>query len=140
MESKRKRPNWVPVVTAVLRQQDQVLIGLRPEGKNLAGQWEFPGGKLEIGETPEEALRRELKEELDIEAEIGQIQLAGTHSYGDTGILLLFFEVRYWVGEPKTKHHTELRWVHPEEIINLDIPEANRKLLDKILSFLKDDD
>lgn len=136
METKKRKKNWIPVVTAIIRKEDQVLIGLRPDGKNLAGQWEFPGGKLEDNETPEEALKRELQEELNIDAEIGDIKLAGTHSYGETGILLLFFEVRYWQGEPKAIHHESLQWIHPEKIKTLDIPEANRKLLDKILSFL----
>ena len=137
MSFKKKRFNWVPVVTAIMRKDDRVLVGLRPEGKNLAGQWEFPGGKLEMGETPEGALKRELYEELEVEAEIGKIVLSGTHSYGDTGILLMFFEVRFWKGEPKTAHHTELKWIHPTELHSLNIPEANRKLLDQIIPFLK---
>lgn len=137
MQPRKKRPNWVPVVTAMIRKGDSVLVGLRPEGKNLAGQWEFPGGKLEVGEAPEQALKRELAEELGIAADVGDIKLASTHSYGETGIILLFYEVRFWKGEPKPVHHTELRWVRPDELRELDIPEANRKLLDQIISLLK---
>lgn len=115
---------------------DQVLVGMRPEGKNLAGQWEFPGGKIEANETPEGALERELKEELGIEAEIGEIIFAGTHSYGETGILLLFYVVKYWKGEPKNFYHSELKWVHLKDLQDLDIPGANRKVLPHIVQLL----
>ncbi len=133
MDNKRRRGYWIPVVTAMMRRGDEVLLGLRPEGHNLAGFWEFPGGKVEPEEEPEEALRRELKEELGIEAEIGAIRLTGIHSYGDTGIMLLFYEVPYWKGEPKTVHHDGLKWVKISELKNEHLPEANMKLLDKII-------
>lgn len=131
-----KRPTWIPVVTAMIRKGPYVLVGQRPEGHTLAGQWEFPGGKVEIGESPEEALARELNEELGIEAQIGSIKMACTHSYPEVGILLVFFEVQFWKGEPKPVHHSELKWVLPEELKNLNIPEANRRLLPTILEIL----
>ena len=131
-----RRPTWIPVVTAMIRKGSHVLIGKRPEGHTLAGQWEFPGGKIEIGESPEVALARELQEELGIEAEIGDIQMACTHSYPDVGIVLIFFEVQYWKGEPKPVHHAELKWVLPDELKTLNIPEANRRLLPTILGLL----
>jgi 8-oxo-dGTP diphosphatase len=129
---KRRRGYWIPVVTAMMRRGDEVLLGLRPEGLNLAGFWEFPGGKVEPGEEPEAALKRELNEELGIEAEIGAIRFTGIHSYGDTGILLLFYEVPYWKGEPKTVHHSGLKWVKISNLKDELLPEANMKLLDKI--------
>jgi 8-oxo-dGTP diphosphatase len=133
---KRRYP-WIPVVTGLLKKNGQVLLGQRPEGNSLAGQWEFPGGKIELGESPENALKRELSEELGIEAEIGPLRLANTHSYGDRGVLLLFYDVPFWKGEPKPSHHANLRWVKPEELLELEIPEANRRILDVLLGLLK---
>lgn len=132
-----KRPIWIPVVTGLIRKGDKILVGQRPVGHTLAGQWEFPGGKIERNETPEEALIRELREELAIEAEIGELKLASTHTYGDTGIVILFYEVQFWKGEPKTVHHMELKWVLPDELFSLAIPEANKKILPKIIEQLK---
>lgn len=131
-----KRPNWIPVVTGLLRKNGKVLVGQRPVGHSLAGQWEFPGGKIERNESPEQALVRELNEELGIEADIGQLKMASTHTFGDTGIMILFYEVLFWKGEPRMKHHMELRWVEPHELKGLSIPDANRKILDRIIDTL----
>lgn len=132
-----KRPVWIPVVTGLIRKGDKVLVGQRPVGHTLAGQWEFPGGKIERNETPEEALARELREELAIEAEVGELKMASTHTYGDTGIVIMFYEVHFWKGEPKAVHHMELRWVRPEELYQLAIPEANVKILPRIIASMK---
>lgn len=131
-----KRVHWIPVVAGFLRKDGKVLVGQRPETHSLAGLWEFPGGKIEIGENPEQALNRELSEELGIDAEIGKLQLACTHSYGGVGIVILFYEVIYWKGEPKPKHHLMLEWIHPEELKVKKIPEANTRILPKILKCL----
>lgn len=131
-KSKIRKGHWIPVVAGFLRKDGKILVGQRPENNSLAGQWEFPGGKIETGETPEQALARELNEELGIEAEVGDLKLACTHSYGDVGILILFYEILYWKGEPRAKHHMMLEWIHPEELHHRNIPEANRKILNKI--------
>lgn len=133
---KVKKPQWIPVVAGIMRKGPQILIGQRPETHSLAGLWEFPGGKIEAGENPEVALARELQEELGIEAVIGDLKLSCTHSYGDLNILILFFEVLYWKGEPKAKHHLMLEWIHPEELPLRPIPEANRKHLDRLFKAL----
>jgi 8-oxo-dGTP diphosphatase len=112
------------------------LVGQRPEGTSLARTWEFPGGKIELGESPEEALSRELSEELGIEAEIGPLKFAASHTYGKTGILFLFFDVKYWKGEIKPQQHLDLRWVTPKELGGLELPEANSKFLNRILEVL----
>jgi 8-oxo-dGTP diphosphatase len=132
-----KRPVWIPVVTGLLRKGDKVLVGQRPVGNTLAGHWEFPGGKIEKNESPEQALVRELREELGIEAEVGTLKLASTHSYGDTGIVILFYEVLFWKGEPKNVHHMELRWVTAKELHELSIPDANRRIFDRIEEVLR---
>lgn len=135
-KTRTRKAHWIPVVAGFLRRGNQVLVGQRPENHSLAGQWEFPGGKIESGESPEIALARELDEELGIEAQIGELKLACTHSYGDVNILILFYEVLYWKGEPKAKHHLMLEWIHPEELVHRSIPEANRKMLDRIFKAL----
>ena len=132
-----KRPTWIPVVTGLLRKNGKVLVGQRPPGHSLAGQWEFPGGKIERNESPEVALARELMEELSIEADIGPLKYASTHNYGDTGIVILFYDVQFWRGEPKAVHHLELRWVEPRELNSLKIPDANKKILDRIIDILQ---
>ncbi len=136
-DKKPKRHPWLPVVAGIIRREKMVLLGQRPEGGNLAGLWEFPGGKIELGEQPDRALARELKEELNIDAEIGQLKFAATHNYGDVGVLLLFYEVNFWKGQPETAHHTELRWVHIDDLPKMALPEANRNVLDRIIALLK---
>ncbi len=131
-KSKIRKGHWIPVVAGFLRKDGKILVGQRPENNSLAGQWEFPGGKIEPGETPEQALARELNEELGIEAEVGDLKLACTHSYGDVGILILFYEILYWKGEPRNMHHMMLEWIPPEGLETRNIPEANRKILGKI--------
>jgi 8-oxo-dGTP diphosphatase len=131
-----KKTHWIPVVAGFLRKGNMILVGQRPENNSLPGQWEFPGGKIESGESPEEALARELWEELGIEAEVGELKLTCTHSYGDVNILILFYEILFWKGEPKAKHHLMIEWIHPEELTVRNIPDANRKILDRIYKAL----
>lgn len=131
-----KKIQWIPVVAGFLKKEGRILVGQRPENNSLAGLWEFPGGKIELGESPEEALARELSEELGIEAEIGELKLSVTHSYNDVGIVILFYEVLYWKGQPKAKHHLMLDWIYPEELKDRSIPDANKKVLEKIFKVL----
>jgi len=132
-----QRPIWIPVVTGLIRRGDKVLVGQRPPGHTLAGQWEFPGGKIEKGESPEVALKRELQEELGIEAEIGPLRHAATHTYGEISILILFYDVYYWKGEPKLQQHTALNWTTPREFSQLPIPDANRKIIERLIEILE---
>lgn len=135
-KARPKKNHWIPVVAGFLKRDGQILVGQRPENNSLAGQWEFPGGKIEMGETPEQALARELQEELGIEAQVGELKLACTHSYGDVGIIILFYEIKFWKGEPKAHHHMMLEWIYPEELKTRPIPEANKKILDRLFQAL----
>ncbi len=132
----KKRTTWIAVVTAIMKRQGKVLVGQRPDGATLARTWEFPGGKIELGESPQEALVRELKEELGVDSEIGRLVFAGTHSYGQTGIVFLFYEVKFWKGQIKTQAHLDLKWVSIKELKDLELPEANLKFLENLVEAL----
>ncbi len=133
---KIKRPIWMPVVAALIHKKDRYLLGLRPKGGLISQVWEFPGGKVEPGESPTVALARELSEELGVEAQVGSLLLASSHSYGEINILLLFYEVTYWKGEPKPIHHEELKWVTFQNISQMDLPDANRTVLPQLETLL----
>lgn len=133
---KQKRPAWIPVVVGLITKGDKVLLGLRPDGHHLPHLWEFPGGKIEAGESPEAALVRELQEELGIEADVGALIFSSTHEYKEASILFLFYHIPFWKAEPKPVHHFDLKWFTLEEIAKLDLPDANRKVLPRILDFL----
>ena len=105
----------IAVVAALAAKEGRLLIAQRPMGRHMGGKWEFPGGKLEKGETPEAALRRELNEELGVDADIGPIRAAIPYSYPEKDVLLLFYVARL-MGEPKHNDETALAWVTPDEL------------------------
>lgn len=129
---RKRRPIWLPVSAGLIRKEDQFLVGLRPASGGMPGVWEFPGGKVEPGEDPSDALVRELMEELGIKAKIEKLHFVSSHSYGEINILLMFFEVLYWVGEPKAIHHVNIKWATLKELVKMDLPEANRAVLPRI--------
>jgi len=122
----------LPVVAAALVDlEGRVLLQQRPEGKSLAGLWEFPGGKIEPGETPEAALIRELEEELAIVVPHACLAPATFASapLGDRHLLLLLYITRKWTGLPRALEATALRWVRPNEMHALPMPPADRPLI-----------
>ncbi|MEJ5918800.1 MULTISPECIES: (deoxy)nucleoside triphosphate pyrophosphohydrolase [unclassified Corynebacterium] len=112
----KKRIN---VTGAVLVRDDKVLAAKRGAGKSLAGYWEFPGGKIEEGETPEQSLARELREELMCDAKVGEHVTTTEHEY-DFGIVILStYYCTLESGEPQLTEHEEIRWVNGSEMTEL---------------------
>lgn len=106
----------IHVVAAVLRDHRGVMIAERPAGKPMAGYWEFPGGKLEAGESAQDALRRELKEELGIDVRRAHRLLQLSHDYPDRRVHLDVWRVTHYAGEPRSHEGQELAWVPPEDL------------------------
>jgi 8-oxo-dGTP diphosphatase len=122
------------VVAAIIVDKGKVLIGRRKEGDSMAHKWEFPGGKPEAGETPEECLKRELFEELGVDAEVGEFYYSGTSSADvKGGIELLAYRASFRTTGPLTLNdHEEVRWVEPRELVAYDFPEADRPIVSKL--------
>jgi len=124
--------NCLVVVAAALVDRDgRLLVQQRPEGLSMAGLWEFPGGKLEPGETPEQALIRELEEELAIDVDHACLAPAcfASEPLGDRHLLLLLYVCRKWRGTPVAQHASALRWVRPVELHGLAMPPADKPLI-----------
>lgn len=116
---------------ALIDRDGRVLLAQRPEGKSMAGLWEFPGGKIEQGETPEAALVRELYEELGIQTWnscLAPLTFA-SHSYEDFHLLMPLFACRKWEGIPHPKEGQTLKWVKPMDLRNYPMPEADIPLI-----------
>jgi len=116
----------------------RILLAQRPEGKSMAGLWEFPGGKVEKGETPEYALIRELNEELGIMtgADCLQPVTFASHSYDDFHILMPLFACRTWKGIPQGKEGQALKWVSKGDLKNYPMPAADIPLIPLIHQLL----
>ena len=116
---------------ALIDADGRVLLAQRPEGKSLAGLWEFPGGKVEPGESPEAALIRELKEELDIDTWsscLAPLTFA-SHSYPDFHLLMPLFACRKWSGIARGQEGQKLAWVKPEKLRDYPMPPADLPLI-----------
>ena len=116
---------------ALIDVDGRVLLAQRPEGKSMAGLWEFPGGKVEANETPEAALIRELHEELGIETWnscLAPLTFA-SHSYDDFHLLMPLFACRKWEGTPQPKEGQTLKWARPNELRDYPMPPADIPLI-----------
>jgi 8-oxo-dGTP diphosphatase len=125
------------VAAAIINDNDEVLLAQRPEGKRLAGKWEFPGGKVEENESPEAALARELHEELGItvaQADMEPFWFLSHDYHKEFGFHLLMpvYLVRNWKGDPFPKEHAEIIWELPREMHKLDMIEADAELAKKL--------
>ena len=107
----------------------RVLIAQRPAGKALAGRWEFPGGKLHPGESPYEALVRELREELGVEVSAAERLMRYPHEYADRVVWLDMWTVQRWSGEPRGLDGQALKWVEPGRLRDEDILEADQPIV-----------
>ena len=126
------------VACALVDADRRVLIAQRPEGKQLAGLWEFPGGKIEAGETPEAALIRELREELGVdtsEACLAPLTFA-SHAYDDWHLLMPLYVCRKWQGTPTTHEHSALKWVRPLRLHDYPMPPADLPLIAPLCDLL----
>ena len=122
----------IEVVAAVIEQDGQFLLTLRPDGTHLAGHWEFPGGKVHEGETHAEALQRELIEELDIVGAVGGLVHTVTHAYPAKTVALSFYRCAF-AGAPRPLIGQQVRWVAREELAGLPFPEADRDLIARLV-------
>jgi len=125
--------NPIVLVSAValLDADNRVLLAQRPEGKSMAGLWEFPGGKIDPGETPEAALIRELDEELGIDTRESCLAPIGfaSHCYDDFHLLMPLFACRVWQGTPQPLEGQELAWARPARLGDYPMPPADIPLV-----------
>jgi 8-oxo-dGTP diphosphatase len=118
----------IVVVAAVIERDDHFLLTRRQAGVHLAGMWEFPGGKIDEGEAHGDALRREIREELDCDVDVGDLAFSTSHDYGDRAIELYFYACRL-IGEPTPLLGQEMRWVARAELSTLGFPPADTDLI-----------
>ncbi|MEO1553294.1 MAG: (deoxy)nucleoside triphosphate pyrophosphohydrolase [Pseudomonadota bacterium] len=127
----------VYVVAAALFDSDgRILLAQRPEGKSMAGLWEFPGGKIEQNERPEQALTRELEEELSItvsEPDLYPLTFA-SHAYESFHLLMPLYGLRRWMGTPRPTEGQKLAWVAPEDLCTYPAPAADIPLFEALMS------
>jgi len=126
------------VSAAVLIEEGRVLLSQRKRGTHLSGAWEFPGGKVEAGEDPRDALVRELLEELGIEVTVHEILEATFHRYPDRTVLLLFFTARRTAasGDPQTLDVAAWRWAPAAELDSLQFPPADGAIVSRVRNLL----
>jgi len=128
----RRREVPVKVTAGIIEENGMVLIARRKPGKHMGGKWEFPGGKIEPGESPEQSLARELDEELCIRARVGQF-LCTTFFQGDgVSLELLVYRVDCIEGAPELREHDEIRWVRPEQLASFDLADSDRMVVEAL--------
>ncbi|MEW6378304.1 MAG: 8-oxo-dGTP diphosphatase MutT [bacterium] len=121
------------VTAAVIEKGGKLLIARRRKGDHLENKWEFPGGKLERGETPEQCLRRELFEEFGIETRIGDFICSSRFVYSHISIELLAYRAEHLSGEFTVHEHEEIRWVWPRELEAYDFADADIPIVKKLV-------
>ena len=130
-------PSVIHVAVGVLIDDSNcVLLARRQKGTHLEGYWEFPGGKVESGETVEAALARELSEELGVEIDETSPLMTVSHDYGEKQVLLDVHRVRSWTGEPHGAEGQPIAWVSLSTLDDYKVPEANAEIMVRVKSVL----
>jgi len=132
------KPIILVAAAALLDADGRVLVAQRPKGKVMAGLWEFPGGKIDDGETPEACLIRELKEELGIDVTascLGPFTFA-SHAYDDFHLLMPLYLCRVWEGIPRPREGQTLKWVRPNDLAGYPMPPADAPLVAMLRDWL----
>lgn len=125
------------VTAAIIINDGKVLIAQRAEKQKLAGRWEFPGGKVEAGETPEECLVREIEEELGIKIKVDSFFGENVYEYDTGTIRLLAYKAKWVGGEFKLTDHSQIKWVRPEELEDHDFAPADIFFIKKLKGELR---
>ncbi|MDA9594495.1 (deoxy)nucleoside triphosphate pyrophosphohydrolase [bacterium] len=125
---------FIPVASGVIIKSNKILIGLRAEGDSGAGMWEFPGGKIELNESSEDAIKRELREELDIEATVNQKIMKYSHRFKNTIYEISFFEINKFTGSIKKNVHDDLQWIELASLKKYQFISGDLLLIDRILA------
>ncbi len=131
-------PLMLVAACALIDVDGRVLLARRPEGKRMAGLWEFPGGKLNPGETPERALIRELREELGIDVTVSCLApfSFASHAYERSHLLMPLYLCRKWQGIARPREGQTLAWVHPDKLADYPMPPADKPLIPLLRGFL----
>ena len=125
-----KSPKIIRVTAAIIELENKILIAQRKAKDSLfGGLWEFPGGKIEDGETPKECMARELKEELEIEVEVGRLIISNKHRYPNGIYEVLVYKVEHISGNFVLNDHDEVKWITIDEISKFDFPPANTPII-----------
>jgi 8-oxo-dGTP diphosphatase len=132
------KPVLLVAACALVDADGRVLITQRPEGKPLAGLWEFPGGKVEPGETPEETVIRELQEEIGVETQVACLAplTFASHGYETFHLLMPLFVCRRFAGMPQAKEVQALKWVRPKQLRDYAMPPADAPLIPFLIDLL----
>ncbi len=127
--------SFIEVVAAVAVSDERVLLCQRTDGPHLPLMWEFPGGKIDPGESPAKALRRELREEIDVAAAVGNLLADVRHHYPEKSVRIRFYEVSM-EGVPRAIVHRAVAWIPLRELPSYDVPAANQRVIDMLVGSL----